>query len=457
MADPIFTVDPAFYNVLIPVGATMNTIYGFTTDNNTYTRQPPWKGLGYIAGEAPDGLVTFNGDGAVRTLDLWDRAENVCVMSTVSAADGTYRFDGLNLDRLFDVRARGVDANENDLIAARIAPLIRPLKIIGTFPDGVVGASYDEFIQVDGGDGTYSNLRVLSGSIPGGLSLSIGNNLIRLSGIMTGGFSSSIFTLAVDSGDGQTTSSDQTIGKIKWYASLFANGEQGMVFDFNDLQSMFTDTTHLNPVASVGDQIKSIRCAVTGAYAVIQGSCSMVLDFDASRNLYKGKIITTSVDPGAVMQATGSLPASLGGDNSVSLVAAAEYNSAEQGVPILIGPAAVANGNALALGNLFDPGNRVDFLQFGSGRGIQSDPAADGVQVLIGTKGVRAGTAPFKIYRNGALAATANVSPIGNITTLNLDICRVTSAGRSVYACVAVNREISASEAALINDAAMRG
>lgn len=122
MADPIFTVDPAFYNVLIPVGVTMRPIYGFTTDNNTYTRQPPWKGLGYIAGEAPDGLVTFNGDGAVRTLDLWDRAENVCVMSTVSAADGTYRFDGLNLDRLFDVRARGVDANENDLIAARIAP-----------------------------------------------------------------------------------------------------------------------------------------------------------------------------------------------------------------------------------------------------------------------------------------------------------------------------------------------
>ena len=124
MADPIFTIDACFYNVLIPVGISMRSVYGFTTDNSNYTKRPPWRGGGYIAGEAPDGLVTFNGSGAVRTLDLFDRETNICVATTQSAPDGTYLFDGLNTDRTFDVRARGTDENENDLIASRIVPAL---------------------------------------------------------------------------------------------------------------------------------------------------------------------------------------------------------------------------------------------------------------------------------------------------------------------------------------------
>lgn len=88
---------------------------------------PPWRGVGYIAGEAPDGLVTFNGAGAVRTLDLFDRATNTYITSTVSASDGTYKFSGLNMARTFDVRARGSSTTENDVIASQVTPTAQGL------------------------------------------------------------------------------------------------------------------------------------------------------------------------------------------------------------------------------------------------------------------------------------------------------------------------------------------
>lgn len=88
--------------------------------DNMHWKLPPWNGSGYIAGETPDGLVMFNGSPAVRTLDLFDRETRIAVASTTSASDGTYRFNGVSVTRVFDVRARGIDANENDLIAARV-------------------------------------------------------------------------------------------------------------------------------------------------------------------------------------------------------------------------------------------------------------------------------------------------------------------------------------------------
>lgn len=91
-------------------------------DTDNYSPAPP-RGIGYIAGEAPDGLVTFNGAPAVRTIDVFDRATNLCVATTTSASDGTYRVDGLDPTREYDVRARGQDEHENDLIAARVTPV----------------------------------------------------------------------------------------------------------------------------------------------------------------------------------------------------------------------------------------------------------------------------------------------------------------------------------------------
>lgn len=109
-------VEPIFAYVKVPLvfGMPFSAVFYYAKND------PPWKGDGYIAGESPDGLVTFNGAGTIRTLDLWDRETNTCVASTESASDGTYRFDGVSTTRLFDVRARGIDATENDLIVAGV-------------------------------------------------------------------------------------------------------------------------------------------------------------------------------------------------------------------------------------------------------------------------------------------------------------------------------------------------
>ena len=97
------------------------TTYAARVAGDDYAPLPP-AGSGYIAGEPPDGLVTFNGAPAVRVVDVFDRDTNILVGSTMSAADGTYRITGLNINRTYDVRARGRDEHENDVIVARVTP-----------------------------------------------------------------------------------------------------------------------------------------------------------------------------------------------------------------------------------------------------------------------------------------------------------------------------------------------
>lgn len=119
--------------------------------------QPPWRGIGYIAGEAPDGLVTFNGVGATRTLDLFDRETNTYLVSTMSAADGTYKFSGLSTSRTFDVRARGSTTSENDVIASQITPTALGMhaywRVRVTANNGAVSASEIRRLQLRGSAG----------------------------------------------------------------------------------------------------------------------------------------------------------------------------------------------------------------------------------------------------------------------------------------------------------------
>ena len=106
----------------ITCGADIQLFRETEVDSDSYQREPPWRGSGYIAGTSPDGLVTFNGSPAVRDLALFDRDTGYLCAVTTSAPDGTYLFPGLNENRLFDVVARGEDASENDMIAARVTP-----------------------------------------------------------------------------------------------------------------------------------------------------------------------------------------------------------------------------------------------------------------------------------------------------------------------------------------------
>jgi hypothetical protein len=193
------------------------------------TAMPPWHGNGYIAGDSPDGLVTFNGAGTVRTIDLFDRVTNSYIMSTVSASDGTYRFNGLSLSRQFDVRARGASSTENDIIMARITSAISAPTLTGTLTPRVsVDWAYNSSLVIGGGIPPYSNPRVVSGALPTGFTLQVSGNQLIVAGQAPSAAEVDTFTLAVDSSDGQTaTSASQTITTVNgyryWRVNISAN------------------------------------------------------------------------------------------------------------------------------------------------------------------------------------------------------------------------------------------
>lgn len=88
------------------------------------------------------------------------------------------------------------------------------LTLTGTYPDASGGDAYSEDLTIAGGNGSYSLTGgdgVVSGSLPPGLSLSISGSNLTLSGTFpsTGGPWS--FTVGVDSGDGQTATSVQSM------------------------------------------------------------------------------------------------------------------------------------------------------------------------------------------------------------------------------------------------------
>lgn len=88
------------------------------------------------------------------------------------------------------------------------------LQLLGTFAAGTVGVAYSSDIAINGGDLPYSNPRVTLGALPAGLTtLSIVSGKLRLSGTPTAVATSS-FTVTLDSGDGQMTSSAQAVGVV---------------------------------------------------------------------------------------------------------------------------------------------------------------------------------------------------------------------------------------------------
>lgn len=81
-----------------------------------------WQGGGYIAGEAPDGLVTVNSVAGARRIEVRHRRSRIVLATTFSASNGTYRFDGLNPAEEFDVIGRDWSRTYGDFIAYAIKP-----------------------------------------------------------------------------------------------------------------------------------------------------------------------------------------------------------------------------------------------------------------------------------------------------------------------------------------------
>lgn len=119
------------------------------------------------------------------------------------------------------------------------APSYDTLAITGTFPGATVGVAYDEFVTISGGETPYTltaGTGVASGSLPAGLSLSIENtDELHLSGTPTAAATSN-FTVSVDSGDGQTAMSAQSV--VVSLATV-----AGLHFDGADGSTAFTDVS----------------------------------------------------------------------------------------------------------------------------------------------------------------------------------------------------------------------
>lgn len=100
----------------------------------------------------------------------------------------------------------------NQLFASRAQiNHIGNLTLTGVFPSGEPSTAYSHSITISGGDGVYSNPQVVSGSLPPGLSLSISGNLLTLSGTTGATGATYTFDVSVDSGDGQTAVSSQSV------------------------------------------------------------------------------------------------------------------------------------------------------------------------------------------------------------------------------------------------------
>ncbi|HGM4274270.1 TPA: hypothetical protein ACKPFR_001322 [Pseudomonas aeruginosa] len=92
-----------------------------------YGRKPR-QGLGYLAGTYPGGLTTVDGVPVPATVRVLYRPESgatgdgVVVAEVASAADGTWRVDGLDPAARYDVVGRKVGFN--DIIMADVSPAL---------------------------------------------------------------------------------------------------------------------------------------------------------------------------------------------------------------------------------------------------------------------------------------------------------------------------------------------
>ena len=91
----------------------------------------PNPGNGYIAGEAPDGIVTLDSVPGRAVLDLFVRTTNLWIRREVSRLDGTYRFDALPLGVLYDIIGRDITDTWGDVIVSRVEAYAAPAREAG--------------------------------------------------------------------------------------------------------------------------------------------------------------------------------------------------------------------------------------------------------------------------------------------------------------------------------------
>lgn len=81
---------------------------------------------GYIAGEAPDGIVTLNNVPGTAVVDLLRRADRTWLRRELSRGDGTYRFQAVPLGHEYDIIGQDPTGELADVIVGRVQPYAPP-------------------------------------------------------------------------------------------------------------------------------------------------------------------------------------------------------------------------------------------------------------------------------------------------------------------------------------------
>ena len=172
-------------------------------------------------------------------------SERVLMLSAAAAAGDKYY-----------VRHLTIDATPSAAI------WVVPLTLSGAYTNkGRVDEKYSSDLVIAGGDGVYSNPRVISGALPSGLSLSIVSpNLLRLSGVPTSTYSGS-FTVAVDSGDTQTATSVQTLEVEELYYSVVLRSNPAGYWPCDDTGTVLTDISGNGRHGTIADSIYVVKGA----------------------------------------------------------------------------------------------------------------------------------------------------------------------------------------------------
>lgn len=128
-------------------------------------------GAGYIAGEPP-GLVTVNGVPAAREIELRHRAARVVIATTFSAADGTYRIDGVDPAQEFGIIGRDWAGIYNDTITARVRPEPYAIQsMTGSFVANNSARTLGSAVDIFGGERHV--VSVVAGTAPPGISFAV--------------------------------------------------------------------------------------------------------------------------------------------------------------------------------------------------------------------------------------------------------------------------------------------
>lgn len=236
------------------------------------------------------------------------------------------------------------------------------------------------------------------------------------------------------------------LGAPGWYDPMFISGAAGMVFDFNDPATLYTDESHLLPVLNVGDEIRAIMCKRTGQFAIVQGACKVTYDFDSGRSRYCGLVVDAAIGTASIFLAENAVPSQFMGDGDVTLIAVADYSSSHDSLPALVGEVDRVSSPAIAIGNYV---SKLSTVQFVTGTTIQDTTYANGTFMVTGQKyqkPIPSDGRGIEIWRGGSQRNGVSQYTASNLMVPDFHIGIGMAAGENIYSCIAINRYLSTDE-----------